>query len=470
VAAMPSVSLIRKLTVLGVALAGLGVSTSSASASDVWLWTCHGPSGTPISDGLGQDFANYGAGCGAQGSDLGSGGQRGTLTPDATTGAFTYNEHAAATFNVPAETTLTGVRIQRRASGVVANMKYSLTAPSNQVTLESATGADVAAADQSFTVAPSGSTGGSVGVSLACVPPTGCPTTTGPATLDVSRLGISVSDTTAPTFAVGGSRSPVAGDMVLDIRANDGGVGLRYAQAFLLQAQEPIQKSFTATNCADMTPDDAVVDLPLVNDCKHVDNIGITVPTAGVADGYYTLVVRVADWAGNVGEQTSTVEVNNNVNLGKASQTLSIGTSDNTPPNVVANTNNGGKTGVAGQSSQNCTTPRLSFSLSQKPSRISKGVPVLVAGKRYRFNGRLTCVINKKRRSAPKGARVELMNKIGKKTYTKTGTTVRSDGKLTIILSYKTSRTLIFRFTNSDGKRSQVSIKVKVEKKKSSKR
>ena len=40
-------------------------------------------------------------------------------------------------------------------------------------------------------------------------------------------------------------------------------------------------------------------------------------------------------------------------------------------------------------------------------------------------------------------------------------------GKLTVILAYKSSRTVIFRFTSSDNKRSQVSIKIKVEKKKS---
>ena len=47
---------------------------------------------------------------------------------------------------------------------------------------------------------------------------------------------------------------------------------------------------------------------------------------------------------------------------------------------------------------------------------ISKGVPVLQSGKRYRFNGRLTCVIDGKRRLAPKRARIDILNKVGKKT------------------------------------------------------
>jgi hypothetical protein len=36
---------------------------------------------------------------------------------------------------------------------------------------------------------------------------------------------------------------------------------------------------------------------------------------------------------------------------------------------------------------------------------------------------------------------------------------------LTIILAYTSSRTLTFRFTNTDGARSQVKIKIKVAKK-----
>jgi hypothetical protein len=473
VAAMPSVSLIRKLTVLGVAIASLGVSASSASASDVWLWACHGPSGSPLGNAFGSNnLTPYDGGCASAGGSLDNGGLRGALTP--ANGLITGS--ANANFTIPSSTKLTGLRVQRRATGVAAGLAYSVTAPTSQNALETVNGADVPADDKTFTVDPGATVGGTVSVALGCGAAARC-AAGGPATLDVSRIGLKVAETgdaQGPTFAVGGTRSPAAGTLNLDIRANDAGVGLNWAEAGLVGG--PLTRTrFAASNCNEITPDDATIDLPLDNDCPHVDKAGIDIAlnalnpnqTPVYPDGNYTLVVRVADWAGNVTEQTSPIEILNNVNLGQRSQTLNIGTSDNTLPTVNATTNtSGGTSGVAGQNSQNCTTPRLSFSLSQKPMRISKGVPVLQSGKRYRFNGRLTCVINKKRRSAPKGARVELTNKIGKKTYTKTGTTVRSDGKLTIILSYKTSRTVIFRFTNSDGKRSQVSIKVKVEKKK----
>jgi hypothetical protein len=59
---------------------------------------------------------------------------------------------------------------------------------------------------------------------------------------------------------------------------------------------------------------------------------------------------------------------------------------------------------------------------------------------------------------------------VGKKTTEKSGTTVASKGAFQIILAYPSARTLTFRFTNSEGTRSQVKIKVKVEKSKKSKR
>src|SRR3954464_14929880 len=50
VAAMPSVGRITQLGVAGViAAALLGASASSAAASDVVLWACHGPTGQLIS-------------------------------------------------------------------------------------------------------------------------------------------------------------------------------------------------------------------------------------------------------------------------------------------------------------------------------------------------------------------------------------------------------------------------------------
>jgi hypothetical protein len=92
-------------------------------------------------------------------------------------------------------------------------------------------------------------------------------------------------------------------------------------------------------------------------------------------------------------------------------------------------------------------------------------VPVLLSGKRYRFRGKLTCLIDGKRRSASPKTPIELLNTIGKHTYRKGGATVRDKGAITLILAYKSSRTLVFRYTNPDGRRSQVKLKIKVVKK-----
>ena len=57
------------------------------------------------------------------------------------------------------------------------------------------------------------------------------------------------------------------------------------------------------------------------------------------------------------------------------------------------------------------------------------------------------------------------LNTIGKRTVRKGGATVRANGAITLILSYKSSRTLVFRYTNPDGRRTQVKLKIKVVKK-----
>ena len=71
-------------------------------------------------------------------------------------------------------------------------------------------------------------------------------------------------------------------------------------------------------------------------------------------------------------------------------------------------------------------------------------------------------MVNNRRRSAPKRTRIDILNTVGKRTMEKAGTTIRNSGNLTVILAYKSSRLITFRFTNSDGQRSQVRIRVRV--------
>ena len=164
-------------------------------------------------------------------------------------------------------------------------------------------------------------------------------------------------------------------------------------------------------------------------------------------------MVNVEDIAGNVDDagRLDTRDPQQR-HLGTNVQKLNIGTTRHDDAARASNPSTNSNGGVAGaQASQVCNSPRLSFTLVQKPMRDLQRRPVLQYGKRYRFNGRLTCVINGKRVSAPKRTRVDILNKVGKKTYRRPGRRSRDKGRLTIILTYPSSRTLTFRFTNADG-------------------
>jgi hypothetical protein len=215
-----------------------------------------------------------------------------------------------------------------------------------------------------------------------------------------------------------------------------------------------------------MEPATAQIDLPLGADCPSNGRRTMDIDTNRYFDGDHRLTVLLYDAAGHkvtlVGERP--FKLTNHPNPGSSTATLSIGSGNTGQQNGSRGSGGGGSSGVAGASSTSCNSPRLSLELSQKPLKVSNGVPVLKSGKRYRYRGRLTCVLNGKRRSAAPKTRIDLLNTVGKRTLVKGGTTVRAQGQITIILAYKSSRTLIFRYTNPDGKQSQVKLKIKIVK------
>jgi hypothetical protein len=471
---MPSVGRIKQLAVLGGVAAGLlAVGTSSASAAnDVWLWACQGPSG----EALNTAFQGGSGNC-AQGI---------TLKQNETT-----NADAVLAFpSVPSSTLISQVKLTRSFSGfgqAGSTSRYSaFTGGSNPIELESAS-VSATPADGSIDKAVSGGPahGDDLRLKLTCA---AGPCTT-PASVKVTGAAIKVveangdtaaSDTeTAPQIAVGGKNSPTSETMHLDIQATDTGLGLSYAEAYFANAANTavvgprITQSFITSDyasCKDLTPGTPTVDLALGAICPTVGNAKIDYPTRSVPNGLYTLIVRVVDVTGREtifkdGGSYPIVEVANDPDLGQRTQQLSIGTSGiATPVGGTNNTSNSG--GVAGATATQCSSPRLSVELAQKPMRVSKRTLVLQKSKRYLFRGRLTCVVRGKRQSAPKRARIDLQSKIGKRTTDESGTTVASKGAFKIILAYTKSRSLIFRFTNSEGKVAKVTIKIKVEKKK----
>jgi hypothetical protein len=122
--------------------------------------------------------------------------------------------------------------------------------------------------------------------------------------------------------------------------------------------------------------------------------------------------------------------------------------------------NPGGSGGVLGGSATSCASPKLSMLLSQKPVRVRKGAVVLVRGKKYRFTGRLTCLVRDKRVSAPKKTKIQAFAIVKGRTTPKGTALVGSGGRIAIRLASPSARTLEFRFRSADGKIARVRIKV----------
>jgi hypothetical protein len=106
--------------------------------------------------------------------------------------------------------------------------------------------------------------------------------------------------------------------------------------------------------------------------------------------------------------------------------------------------------------------------LTSKPLRWvmidKRRVPVLQSRRRYVFGGRLTCLVDKRRVSAPTGIVVRVLYKIGRHTYYASGrgTMTMYRGQLQAILGYSSSRTIIFRYKPGNGEFAQVKIPIEI--------
>jgi hypothetical protein len=473
-----------RLSVIALTLGGSLVAAGAASANDVTLWACHGPGGEALgaapfqANGANPDI--YGVGCDQNAATPAAGGLDATLP--STAGAANKSLTAALPLNV----TLSSVTLTRRTNGFdqtevpPAGGKQHYTASVDGTALESATlGTDAPLTfAPAFTKAAAGRTL-SLTVSCDATPSNSCGGN--PVGVDLAKAALNVTDSNPPTAAVGGVGSDASGTMKIAVWATDVGLGLDRAEAWV-DGQKAAIGYYGGTDCQDLTPGDAHVDLPLGASCPLSGRLNINndpahdptpdtslkIDTNAYADGQHKLTVLLFDAAQNqttlVNNQTFTITNHATTCGNPCLQALNIGSGSTPQQNGSSNNNGGGTGGVAGASAVSCSSPRLSMELSQKPLRVSGNSPVLKSGKRYRFRGRLTCIVNKKRVSAPRFARIDLLNVIGKRTVTKGGTAVRTRGRITIILAYKSSRTLIFRYTNPDGKRSQVKIKIKVAK------
>jgi hypothetical protein len=484
VAAMPSFGLKQKLGVAVLTAAIFALSAGAASAKEAWVWACHGPSGGPIGttmttgENLDADATANCAGDENAGAVL-------RLTGDNPAA----KSSAQLTIPLPSGVTVKRAVITHAVHGAAAGARYQV-AYSGPFLVDRALDAPVTDLQSDFALNGSG---GSLTFTLSCRPDAACG---GGVSVDVVKVGVLVDDSRIPYGSVG-RNSPVNRATELIASAIEEGVGFSRVVASIAKtaSDDTIVRTKTLPigTCDDLTPDTAQLDLPLdasrcltgsggaaftaVKDKNGtVTDIDKALDSTDLPEGIYYRRVIVYDAAGNPGDLLKSgdqvwepFEVWHPV-LGSPSQTLSIGSSSNPiaepQPNTKPNQN-----GTVGSQSASCRSPRLSVSLSQKPLRVSKSVAVLQYGKRYRFQGRLSCLVNGRRISAPKRTKVELLNQVGKKTVTKTGPKIADKGRFKVSLKYPVgSRTLIFRFRNANGQRSQVSIKIKTEKKKKSKR
>jgi hypothetical protein len=180
-------------------------------------------------------------------------------------------------------------------------------------------------------------------------------------------------------------------------------------------------------------------------------------------DGVHHFVVEARDESAQTTNIVDgTLEIDNTPRPNTSSATLTIG-SGVLIPEPQPNSDDG-QGGVRGASQSSCTSAKLSMLLTQRPVRIKHKVPVLSRNKKYRFTGRLTCLVNHTRHSAAKRTKVDVYAIVKGKRVHKATMRVASGGKLTVKLASPSSRTLEFRFQDADGKTTRVRIKITVVK------
>jgi hypothetical protein len=443
-----------------VGLAGvvLALSAGAASARPVALWGCHGPLGQPLgATGLVAAQAGDGVAFAAAGACESTTGLVASFSRADPAGGSAASWRA----DVPGQTTLQGARVVRTITTAAAPyrtgtpQRYLFSAGSAPI--ESINLLDVWATPPG-TVAGVAS-GGAVVAGVDCSRPVGerC-VAAAPGAVTIGALVLDVDDPIAPRGSVGGLRSPVRGGLTLEVDASDEGVGLATARA-IVDGAPRAQVALDARCGVDLDGATPTPDAPLGGCAHQVARVPLALDLTGLAVGVHHLAVRIADAAGNEADvYDGELAVAGPDPIFTPTVMLKVG--DPRPGATGSAAGAGGSAPAAGTVPQ-CLRPRLSMALDQRPLRVAHGRPVLRANARYRFRGRLTCRPGAVRHSAARGVPVELLNRVGRRTFGVTGATTTTGGRLTMILAYRSSRTLIFRHRSTSGS-SQVRIAITV--------
>jgi hypothetical protein len=251
----------------------------------------------------------------------------------------------------------------------------------------------------------------------------------------------------APTGNAAGWRDPASGTLNLTVQATPDGVPLQNAAASLGGELLAVE-GFADGTCTVTCPARASLD----------------VDTTEVPDGQRELVVWVTDANGMASEllrREITVENTPRpspctVRDHTCAVTVQIGSGTISPQPSPP----GG--GVGGETASSCASPKLSMRLASKPLRYRRGVPVLAAGRTYRYAGHLTCRIDGRRRPAPRGTQVQVRNRLRGWTISKPSIRLRKAGDVVAHLAYRSSRVVIFRVRAAGGDVVRVRIPIRV--------
>ena len=254
----------------------------------------------------------------------------------------------------------------------------------------------------------------------------------------------------AVTGNAAGWRDPAAGSFTLNVQAMPDGVPLQNATATLGGELADVE-GFDDGSCSQTCP--ARVDL--------------VVDTTEVPDGLRELVVWVTD---ENGTPTELLRRSITVDNAERPSPCKPKVHENDPCIVDVAIGSGSIQpqpsppggGVGGETAQSCASPRLSMRLASKPLRYRRGVPVLAAGRAYRYVGELTCRINGRRKPAPRGTEVQVRNRLRGWTISKPAITLRKAGTVVARLAYRSSRVVIFRVRGSSGDVVRVRIPIRV--------
>ena len=252
----------------------------------------------------------------------------------------------------------------------------------------------------------------------------------------------------AVTGNAAGWRDPAAGPLNMVVQAVPDGVRLQNASASLGGELLAID-GFADGTCEVTCPARAFLD----------------VDTTQIPDGQRELVVWVTDEQGTQTELLRrTISVENTPpaspckkkTTGECEVTVDIGSGSINPQPSPPHGPVGGDSGAS------CASPQLAMRLASKPLRYRRGVPVLAAGRTYRYAGRLTCRIDGRRKPAPRGTEVQVRNRLRGWTVSKPSIELREAGVVVARLAYRSSRVVIFRVRAAGGDVVRVRIPIHV--------